>query len=197
MSAACHPPLQAAFNTTLMSYGAPVLYTLSGSGATSVTPGNQAVIISGQNFGANASVVSAFYTSSFVTANSAFGTRSVTYNSTGCNVTTPNTQLTCLTAPGAGAALTWGLVVDGLASVTPVTAYLPPSLSGVVNMTGGPAVGARPGSSEWKPCQLELLRGFASSGLLLGPLSSPLASWIQLCAVSSDRRHQRRAARLC
>lgn len=180
-----------------MSYGAPVLYTLSGSGATSVTPGNQAVLITGQNLGANASVVSAFYTSSFVAANSVFGTRSVTYNSTGCNVTTPNTQLTCLTAPGAGAALTWGLVVDGLASVTPVTAYLPPSLSGVVNMTGGPAVGARPGSSEWQLCQFDHMHGLISPGLPLRPPSSPFASWIQLCAVSGDWCHQCRAPRLC
>lgn len=139
--------LQVTFNTTLMSYGAPVLYTLSGPGASSVTPGGQAVLITGQNLGANATVVSAFYTSAFTSTTSALGIQSVTYNATSCVITVPNTQLTCSTAPGAGAALTWGLVVDGLASVTPLTAYQPPSFVSIVNATGGPAIGARPGST--------------------------------------------------
>lgn len=123
------------------------MYTLAGPGANSDTPGGQSVIITGQNLGANATVVSAFYTSAFTSSTSALGIQTVTYNSTSCVITTPNTQLTCSTAPGAGAALTWGLVVDGLASVTPITAYQPPSLTGVVNATGGPAVGLRPGST--------------------------------------------------
>lgn len=130
-----------------MSYGAPVLYTLSGPGANSDTPGGQSVLITGQNLGANASVVSAFYSSAFTSSTSALGIQTVTYNASSCVITTPNTQLTCSTAPGAGAALTWGLVVDGLASVTPITAYQPPSLVGIVNVTGGPAVGVRPGST--------------------------------------------------
>lgn len=130
-----------------MSYGAPVIYTLTGVGAASRTEGGVPVLITGQNLGANASLVSAFYTSSFVKTDSALGVRSVQYNTTSCSITIPDTQLSCMTAPGAGAALTWGLSVDGLASVTPVTAYLPPYLSAVANASGGPAAGVVSGDT--------------------------------------------------
>ena len=130
-----------------MSYGAPVIYTLAGLGASSVTQGGVPVLITGQNLGANAAVVSAYYTAAFYNAASSLGVRTVLYNATGCVVTTPNTQLTCNTAPGAGTGLTWGLVVDGLESVTPVSVYLPPFISGVTNASGSAAVGVHHGDT--------------------------------------------------
>lgn len=51
-----------------------------------------------------------------------------------CSVTAAHVTVTCLTAPGAGAALKWLVVIGGQNSVYPTTSYSIPVISGL----GGP-----------------------------------------------------------
>lgn len=48
-----------------------------------------------------------------------------------CTIVKPHEELSCITEPGAGAGLKWVVSVDGQTSTTPVTAYTPPTVTGL------------------------------------------------------------------
>lgn len=60
-----------------------------------------------------------------------FGPRGYVYHAAGCTVSVPHEELTCTTAPGAGRALNWVVVVDEQVSVTPTYNYYPPEITGL------------------------------------------------------------------
>jgi len=66
------------------------------------------------------------------------GSTTLTFVPTNCSVTSPNTQITCTTAPGAGTSLSWSVVVDGQRSVSPTTSYAPPVITAILDSTGNP-----------------------------------------------------------
>ena len=157
----------AVFNGTLTSYAPPTVAGYSGATLAN-TAGGEQVTISGYNFGASSSTLSRV----------TYGRAGGEFVASGCSVTVPHTQLVCNTSVGAGAGLTWTVVVDGQASVTPVTAYLPPivdSFSGATNAStdGGElivltgryfstsaflgAVTYGPGGSEYKAANCSVL----------------------------------------
>lgn len=116
------------------SYSPPSIADYMGPGASGAdTVGSQAVIIDGHNFGPVGTVPdSATYG----------GPNATQFVASGCVVTTDHVAITCATAPGAGAALKWLVVVGGQYSVYPTTSYAVPLITGL----SGP--GARDASSE-------------------------------------------------
>lgn len=105
------------------SYGAPVVSYFTGVAATAAaTRGHEQVSVHGANFGdEDAAITSVSYR--FVR-----GTSQYDFVAASCIITVPHETLRCLTAPGAGADLKWRVVIDGLESVHPVTAYARPSI---------------------------------------------------------------------
>ena len=52
------------------------------------------------------------------------------YNATDCSVTVPHSEITCLTAPGAGSGLLWTLMIDHQPSKVSTTDYAAPVITG-------------------------------------------------------------------
>ncbi|RYY34999.1 hypothetical protein EON62_02845, partial [archaeon] len=52
-----------------------------------------------------------------------YGPTGSEFNASGCVLSVPHTQVHCGTVVGAGAGLTWSLVIDGQHSVSPSTSY--------------------------------------------------------------------------
>jgi hypothetical protein len=120
-------------------YAPPQIFTFSGPGASQAdTNGAQSVVIYGRNFGPNNAYTNALLSATYGVALKEGGaaflarTPSVSYTAAGCAVTVPHTQVTCQTAPGAGATLGWKLVLDSQPSSTPTTNYNPPVVSAIV-----------------------------------------------------------------
>jgi len=104
------------------SYAAPVVATYDGVGATNArTNGGQLINIQGSNFGpvGGASVVGLY-------GNKDINPREFT--STSCTVTVAHTTISCILAPGAGAELSWIVIVDGLEGRNELTNYGVPVL---------------------------------------------------------------------
>lgn len=115
------------------SYGHPVVTGYSGPGAAeALTRGSQLVVLSGNNFGPAYPVEDAV-------DSVRYGTKFPEFGALGCRVVVDHVQITCTTAPGAGAGLVWSVIIAGLESVVPVTSYAPPV---VLGFRGAGAVGA-------------------------------------------------------
>ena len=122
-----------------MSYAPPVISGFQPTGGLE-TSGGQTVLLTGVNFGPYQDptlVITASYSTAAGTLGAAYS-----YPASNCAVTVANTQITCTTAPGAGAALTWELMVDGLKSITATTSYAPPAISSIVTASGAPITAA-------------------------------------------------------
>ncbi len=109
--------------------------TFSGVGSTDAnTVGNEAVLISGRNFGPRMdSFVNISYSTEIAvrdpTTGAIIGTEVYTFLPTlgDCTMGYEHVQLLCKTAPGAGDVLVWVLTVSSQASRTPTTDYHPSS----------------------------------------------------------------------
>jgi hypothetical protein len=127
-------------------YGPPEILSFSGPGAgAGSTAGGDAIVITGLNFGPTGGAyepkVEVHYTARVVTTppgGAAATVRTLFFSAQGCTVTTAHEVITCRTSPGAGAALSWNVVVDGVASVTPTTSYCAPSVTNVTLVDGSP-----------------------------------------------------------
>ncbi|CAM9121661.1 unnamed protein product, partial [Ectocarpus fasciculatus] len=110
------------------SYSPPVITTYAGEGARDAnTAGNDTVSIIGRNFGATIDTLEkvsyrAVNKTSFIVTRS-------------CVMVEPHVHIRCTTVPGAGAFLTWYVVVDGQQSVSPTTSYGRPVVSEVSGRT--------------------------------------------------------------
>jgi hypothetical protein len=116
------------------SYASPVVSSYAGVGTVfgdpscdgsvdcGATSGSQVVRISGDNFGAAAlgNVLTVTY-----------GVNGTDLEAADCFISVDHEEVTCLTVPGAGSDLKWTLVVDGLVSAAPTTAYGVPRITGV------------------------------------------------------------------
>jgi hypothetical protein len=103
------------------AYLPPVVFYFSGDGAhLGATPGAQNVTIFGTNFGPLGSPLRAAYGVNV--------TGGKDFVAVGCAVTAAHTAITCATAPGAGATLSWTVTVDEQDSVVAFTDYAPPSV---------------------------------------------------------------------
>jgi hypothetical protein len=125
------------FNLTTISYAPPSLTSLAGPGAVNGdTRGNQTVLLNGLNFGPNDA-----YTISQLVVTYGIYKLADTYQGTGvstnisivasCIISIPHTQISCTTAPGAGAFLNWVVVVAGQALASPTSSYATPVITGI------------------------------------------------------------------
>ena len=114
------------------NYHPPIVASYSGAGAANaMTQGAQLVRISGTDFGpAGTSIDRATYGSDV---------NGSTFTAFNCSLVVPHTTIDCLTVVGAGAGLSWYVVVDGQRSVSPSTNYGRPE---VYNFTGAGAMDA-------------------------------------------------------
>lgn len=167
---------------TTVSYRPPTMSALSGSGFSGAqTQGGQPVLISGDQFGPVSVLGGAFSPLPNVTA--AYGLPSdgkLRYTAASCAVTTAQTVITCLTAPGVGFGYVWQVTVAGQAAprlsgflqgyAAPVTASYSGPGSVDANTTGGQLVvidGAfddrrRGGEPVHLPCQVSLASSLSS-----------------------------------
>jgi hypothetical protein len=133
----------------LSSYSAPQVFTFTGAGADKAdTLGNQAVIITGKNFGpADAytnNLLRVIYYTTLTDGGVLFLSviPSVSYVAFSCSVTQAHTTIECFTIKGAGEALDWQVTVDSQDSKNPTTNYAPPEITSITYRTGGMAVTA-------------------------------------------------------
>jgi hypothetical protein len=120
------------FTDKTTSYAAPIVASYAGDGAADAfTWGDQVVHISGTNFGPMGTVVSqATYSS---------GVNSTVFTAYNCTLVVAHTMVDCMTTVGAGAGLSWILVIDEQQSVSPTTAYGAPV---IYNFSGPGAMDA-------------------------------------------------------
>lgn len=111
-----------------IGYAPPVIYDFSGANLDASTVGNQTVFINGRNFGNNSALVSAKYNLNLKSTINSIS--NYIYTSPYCNITIPNLQLGCTTAPGVGEDLTWVVTVNGQDNINPKTAYTTPKITG-------------------------------------------------------------------
>ena len=97
------------------------------------------------------------------------GSASLSFKPSNCTVTAPNTQITCQTAPGAGATLSWTVSVDEQDSVVAFTDYAPPS----VEALEGP--GARDADDVVEIALREIGRDLQQHGLAAMAFRGPVA----------------------
>ncbi|KAA0145622.1 hypothetical protein FNF29_08460 [Cafeteria roenbergensis] len=103
------------------NYHPPVVSFYRGPGATDAdTTGQEVVFVEGRNFGGLATVVQ----------NATYGKGSAEFSAQDCSVVTAHTLIQCTTDVGAGEDLTWSIIVDEQASVSPTTDYHPPEITG-------------------------------------------------------------------
>ena len=125
----------------LTAYLPPTVSSFGGQGAhLAGTPGSESVVISGANFGP-LSTPSALLAAAYGV--NASGPKE--FQGAQCNVTVAHTQVTCLTAPGAGGRLSWSLTVDAQPSVLASTDYSPPAIAA---LTGPGAASANPNGGQ-------------------------------------------------
>jgi len=151
----------------VIGYAPPIIYNYAGASDDASTLGNQTVLINGQNFGSNTSLVKATYTLSLkqLTSNQS----QIIYTSPRCNITIANTQLGCITAPGVGQNLGWNVIVDGQNNVNPTTAYIAPQIS-AYQIYNGSFISTIPTSST--PISNQIMAASTSGGDLLYILGS-------------------------
>ena len=126
------------FTNQTTSYAAPTVAMYSGAGsADALTSGGQTVVITGYNFGPQGTLLQ----------NVTYGKTGNEFVASGCTLTQPHVQITCLTVVGAGSGLSWFVTINGQRSVAPSTNYGRPiidSFSGPgssnANTDGGDAV---------------------------------------------------------
>lgn len=138
--------------TATVSYLPPVMTALSGRGFSNAeTVGGQTVLITGDQFGPVSQVGGAYSPLPNVTAMYGKpGDSILRYTAASCAVTTAQTVITCLTAPGVGFGYVWQVTVAGQAAprlLTYLQGYAPPVtaiFSGLgaenANTTGGQVV---------------------------------------------------------
>jgi hypothetical protein len=110
------------FMNKTTSYAAPMVASYTGEGCHSaLTQGGQLVLVTGQNFGPLDTVVEQ--------ATYGYNDNGTKFEAWNCSVVHAHTQIQCLTTVGAGAGLTWYIVIDGQRSVSPSTDYGIPEIS--------------------------------------------------------------------
>ena len=115
-----------------MNYELPVITQFSGVGADGAeTSGGQFVRIGGAQFGP----VGRRYIDRIMYAPAGFS-REV-FDALNCSVTTAHVEITCSTGPGAGARLSWLVVIANQSSTVPSTRYAPPAVASVSRADGG------------------------------------------------------------
>ena len=114
------------------SYASPVIGTYESGNHVALQPfrtrGNEVLIIQGSFFGpVGGAPVTAFY-----------GPPSspLEFNATGCLVTLADTEIQCMTAPGAGSELSWTVLLDGQYSRAELTNYGAPVLYNITRADG-------------------------------------------------------------
>ena len=139
--------VEAAAEATTVSYAAPVISLYEGDGAVdAVTPGGDELVIRGDNFGPIGSMFLDEVKYGLEERDvdlDALDRMGLEFDATtSCNVSIAHEQITCQKMPGAGAGLKWRVIVDGLESRQPTTAYAAPSVTTVVDPATGDSSGA-------------------------------------------------------
>jgi hypothetical protein len=146
----------ASFSTPLLSsYSAPQVFTFTGAGSDKAdTLGNQAVIISGKNFGPADAYTNALLRVIYFTTLTDGGPSflsvipAVSYVAFGCSVTQAHITLECFTIKGAGEALDWQVTIDSQDSKNPTTNYAPPEITSITYSAGGSVTAANVNGGE-------------------------------------------------
>lgn len=132
------------------SYGAPVVSQFLGAAAVAgPAAGGPVVTLQGFNFGSDPGVLFVSYAAKLRIPRATDGflpgvNGTVVFVPPLCSITVPHHTLQCALAPGAGAALSWSLVVDGQQSTAPYTSFAPPVIAGVA-LLGGAALASPDG----------------------------------------------------
>lgn len=121
-------------------YARPVITDFTGAGSADAnTAGGQEVVIKGSNFGFEDAVLGTVTYAREVPG----GGEPKVYEAASCSITLAHTEITCLSAPGAGTDLAWSVIIDGQESVSPVTWYAKPQVGGLVWKADLPSGGRR------------------------------------------------------
>lgn len=122
-----------AFAGDSIAYRPPTLDALGGRTALAGTPGGDAIVITGDQFGPVSTNVVGIGALPLVSASYGYPADAVLrYAAASCGVTTAHTTMTCLTAPGTGAGLVWAVTVANQSSarlLTATTSYAPPTVA--------------------------------------------------------------------
>ena len=102
-----------------VSYAPPVIRRLDGPGTNANTTGNASITLYGAYFGP-VGVARSLLAWAVPPLD-----QSLVFTATGCNVTVDDTEVQCVTGPGAGQHLLWQVQVEGLVSTTPASNYNP------------------------------------------------------------------------
>lgn len=178
-----------------VSYRPPTMTALSGNGFTNAqTEGGQTVLISGDQFGPVSVLGGAYSPLPNVTAAYGLSTDSpLRYSAGSCAVTTAQTVITCLTAPGVGFGYLWQVNVAG--QVAPLLLGFPQSYAPPVT-----AIYSGPGSlnANTAGSELVVISGALRIVLLLDvghielpPYSYSYLQWLPLTYISLRRRQLR------
>ncbi len=113
-------------STETMSYAAPIILALEGPGATGAnTTGGAFVMLNGSHFGPAGGNISV---SAWASPTAHGG---LVFPGRNCTVVKDHVAIQCEVSRGAGTALSWRVVVEGLASAAPLASYAAPSLVSV------------------------------------------------------------------
>ena len=173
-------------------YGSPIVSHFSGTGAgDGDTRGGEEVVLHGFNFGADIGVITGVeYTLPAVESSgsgdgdggsgsgdgggdsNASDEDVLVFTASGCALTVPHETLTCTSAPGAGAALSWRVVVDGQASSNPVTNYAAPRITSLACSTAASTTGAA-SSAACGQLSTEGGDSVVVTGDMFGPATAP------------------------
>lgn len=159
-----------------LSFSAPIVMGFSGAGAEigASTMGGEVVKLRGVHFGP----ASVYPRALGAVTYTPIGTDYL-FTATSCNVTQDDVEITCLTGPGVGSALSWRVVVANLSSSAPLTKYASPKISDI-SLLGSSVPKVAEGVGKL------VLTGLSSSGgdvLVvkgenLGPLSPQLPTYL-------------------
>lgn len=131
---------------TTVSYAAPVISYYEGDGAVDAgTPGGDTVVIHGEQFGPAGPVLLDEVRYGLEERDADLedlDRQGLEFDVTSsCNVTVAHEEITCTKRSGAGAGLKWRIIVDGLESRQPTTAYAPPRVFAVIDPATGDSEG--------------------------------------------------------
>ncbi len=162
-------------STSLLSYGPPVISGVDGSGAVDGSGiGGFNIRLTGSNFGAastNASILAWSSPASF---------KHLRFTAVGCHVVIDHTVIECVTAPGAGTALTWTLTVEGIPNMVPLSSYAPPRIRSVEFAEKGVSSAATTGGTKIR-----------LKGENFGPILELLSVVVQSSSVATPRAAER------
>jgi hypothetical protein len=109
-----------------VSYAAPIILALEGPGATGAdTTGGANITLKGSNFGPAGGNTSVSAWASPTTHGE------LVFSGWSCLVVEDHVAIQCEVTAGAGTALSWRVVVEGLANAVPLASYAPPTLVAV------------------------------------------------------------------